>query len=132
MRIEYDGDVYDFEMSDISIRQAIKIEKHLGCSITEFGDRLQPGDDKPPDMLAIQCLGWLILHDGRGVPIEDTDFSVMKLMQAFAVAAAAEREAAEAAEAAAEPGAGPTGDVPASNGQTPAASSEPFSAPASL
>ena len=97
MRIEYDGEAYDFDMADITVKQAIKIEKHLGCPITEFGDRLQPGEDKPPDMMAIQCLGWLILHDGRGVPIEDTDFSVMRLMQAFSASAATEQEAEDAA-----------------------------------
>jgi hypothetical protein len=103
MRITYEGAVYDFDMADVTVKQGIKIEKHMGCPFTDWGDALAKGSD----LRAIQCLGWLILHGGRDVPIEDTDFKMKALSEAFA--AAAEVEAA--AEAAANPVAGPT--VPA-------------------
>jgi hypothetical protein len=97
MRIDYEGQTYEFEMNDIKIRQAIKIEKYLGCPISEFGERLSPSDGKPPDLMAMQCLGWLILHEGRGVPIEDTDFSVERFTIALTKAAEAEQAAEKAA-----------------------------------
>lgn len=96
MRIEYEGESYDFDMSDITVRQAIKIEKHLGCPVAEFGDRLQPKDGNP-DMQALQVLGWLILHGGRGVPIEEADFKVQAFVRAIAAATAAENPEGEAA-----------------------------------
>jgi hypothetical protein len=118
MRIEYEGESYDFDMADITVKQAIKIEKYLGCPIAEFGERLSPDDKgKSPDMMAMQCFGWLILHEGRGVPIEDTDFKVRALTKAITDAVAAEKAAA-AEPAAASPV--PTVAVPASNGQNAA------------
>lgn len=119
MRITYEGESYDFDMTDITVKQAIKIEKYLGCPISEFGSRLSPPhvegeDDKPPDLMAMQCLGWLILHEGKGVPIEDTDFKVKALFDAFGAAAAAEHAADSAGDKPV-----PTVAAPASNGQAP-------------
>jgi hypothetical protein len=92
MRIEYEGESYEFDMDDITVKQGIKIEKHLGCSLADFGEMLNAEDGKTPDLLAVQCLGWLILHGGRGIPIEDTDFKVTALSRALGEAM--EREAA--------------------------------------
>lgn len=93
MQIVYQGQPYDFDMADITVKQAIKIEKHLGCPISDFGDRLSPEDGKPADMMAIQCLGWLVLHGGKGVAIDDADFSLRDFMGAFGAALVAQREA---------------------------------------
>jgi hypothetical protein len=120
MRIDYEGESYDFDMADITVKQGIKIEKYLGCPIAEFGERLYPSDGKSSDLMAVQCLGWLILHGGRGVPIEDTDFPVKKLMTAVGQAGAAAQDARQAAESA-EAGPVPTAAGPASNGHMPAA-----------
>lgn len=110
MRIEYEGETYDFEFDDITVKQAIKIEKFLGCPIAEFGSKLQPTDGNP-DMQAMQVLGWLILHGGRGIPIEDTDFKLRVLVNAVAAASAAESEPEEV------PAADPTADAgPSPNG----------------
>jgi len=125
MRIDYQGESYEFEMADITVKQAIKIEKYLGCPIGEFGERLdtspdeQHPDGKNPDLMAIQCLGWLILHGGKGVPIEDTDFIVTALSRAVAAGVAAEQEAVRAAEesAAARPVPTVAAD-PSANGAT--------------
>jgi len=97
MRISYQGESYDFDMADITVRQAIKIEKYLGCPIAEFGSRLDTSDGKNPDLMAIQCLGWLILHGGKSVPIEDTDFIVTALTQGIADALLDEEAAGQAA-----------------------------------
>ena len=119
MRIDYQGQSYEFDMADITVKQAIKIEKHLGCPVGEFGSRLDPSDGKSPDMLAIQCLGWLILHGGQGVPIEDTDFSVQALTAAIADALMGE-EAEQAAAAAAGARLVPTMAAdPSANGVAP-------------
>lgn len=109
MRIEYEGESYEFEMADITVKQAIKIEKYLGCPIAEFGDRLDSSGGKNPDLMAMQCLGWLILHGGRGVPIEDTDFSIARLTAAIAAAAPPAGEEAAAAVPTVAAGTSPNG-----------------------
>ena len=129
MRIEYEGESYEFDWADITVKQAIKIEKHLGCPIAELGERLSPAGGKNPDMLAIQCFGWLILHGGAGVPIEDADFKVKALTAAVAAAVIAERDAQQNA---AEPAASrpvPTGAAPASNGHQPDVAAEQLTVP---
>lgn len=100
MRIEYEGQFYYFDMADITIKQAIKIEKHLGYPITEFGSRLDTSDGKSPDMAAVQCLGWLILYGGQGIPIEDTDFRVAALTAAVNDAMIREAKGQSAADSA--------------------------------
>ena len=119
MIIKYDGGTYPFDMDEVGIKQAIKIEKFMGCSFEEWGKKLQAGD-----LTARQALGWLILHHGAlDVPIEDTDFKMVALGNALN-----EAFAAEAAKTEAEPV--PTAAV--SNGQSPAAAlSLPNSPPSS-
>lgn len=124
MRIEYEGEAYEFDMADITVKQAIKIEKHLGVPISEFAPMLAP-EKGDPDMQALQCLGWLILHQGRGIPIEDTDFSVGKLLTAMGEAVAAEKTLAGPAEREPEP-AGPTVAAMSLNG---AAAAGPVTVP---
>jgi hypothetical protein len=114
LQIVYQGQTYDFDMADITIKQAIKIEKYLGCPIAEFGDRLSPDGDKQPDMMAIQCLGWLVLHEGRGIPIDEADFSVRGFMTALTDAMKPDQEPEAApVPTVAEPSAnGAVADVP--------------------
>ena len=104
-------------MDDVTVKQALKIEKYMGCSFAEWGKRLQGSDDpkhpREPDMRARQVLGWLILHPDGGVPIEDTDFKMGK----FGIAL----DEAWRAEAAGEDGE-PVPTVVASNGHSPGSS----------
>ena len=121
MIITYEGQNYQFDMDDITVKQALKVEKYMGCPFAEWGKRLQGGED----MRARQALGWLILHPGGDVAIEDTDFKLVRLGEAL--------DAAFAAEAAAQaPDGEPVPTAAVSNGQTPAESSleslRPFSA----
>lgn len=114
MIITYEGQQYTFDLDDITVKQALKVEKYMGCSFAEWGKRLAAGED----MRARQVLGWLILHPDGGVAIEDTDFKLARLGEALDAAFRAQ-------EAEAEPV--PTGAV--SNGQPPAASSPESSPP---
>ena len=112
MIIDYDGQKYSFSLDDVTIRQALAIEKFMGCPFAEWGKRLQKGDD----LRARQALGWLILHPDGKTAIEDTDFRLIALGNAIEAAFAAE-------EAAASEAAGPVPTGAASNGRRLAESS---------
>src|SRR5258707_7560221 len=109
MIIEYEGERYEFDFDDITVKQAMKIEKHTGVKLTDWGDRLEAGGD----MLSLQALGWLVLFGGAGA-VDDADFKLVKLGNAFAAAITAQAAAEKAA-------AGPVPNVavPASHDQTP-------------
>ena len=119
MIITYEGQSYEFDMDDLTVKQALKIEKHLGGPMIEFEKGMLTGS-----AACYQVLGWLILHGGDQTPIADVDFKYGKLSKAFGEAAAAEAEA-EKAKAAVE--ADPTSGslVAASNGRTSAPVSSP-------
>jgi hypothetical protein len=118
--IKYDGQEYPFDLDDATVKQALKIEKFMGCSFAEWGERLQAGGD----LRARQALGWLILHPDGAVPVEDTDFKLVALGNALDEAFAA--QAAQAAEK--EAAAAPVPTAAASTGQAPeAAASSPAS-----
>jgi hypothetical protein len=110
--IEYEGERYEFEFDEITVKQAIKIEKHTGVKLTDWGEQLGEGNN----LLALQALGWL-LFGGTG-PVDDADFKLVKLGNAFASALTAQAAAEKAAEANAPV---PTGGGLASNGRKPAA-----------
>lgn len=123
MIITYDGRDYPFDLDDVTVKQAMAIEKFMGCNFAEWGKRLQSGED----MAARQALGWVILTGGdRSIPIEDTDFKLVALGNALDKAFAA--EAAKTVEA--EQAAGPTAAVTV-NGHLSAAASSPASSPPS-
>jgi hypothetical protein len=117
--IEYDGQSYPFDLDDVTVKQALKIEQYMKCSFAEWGKLLQASED----MRARQTLGWLILTEGDlTAEIGDTDFKLVALGKALdeAFAAAAAPEAEPVPTVAAE-----------SNGHAPAAaaSSLPSSPP---
>jgi hypothetical protein len=115
--INYEGTPYQFDLDDVTVKQALKIEKFMGCSFADWGKRLTAGQD----MAARQVLGWLILHQGAGVAIEDTDFKLVALGEAL--------DEAFKAEAAANGEAEPVPTVAASNGRSPEGSSLASSLP---
>lgn len=88
MKITYEGQDYDFDFDKIRVKQAVKIEKHTGVQLSEWGDMLEKG----ASMLALQALGWLILCDGKGA-VDDADFEVVTLGAAFTAAMEAEAAA---------------------------------------
>lgn len=89
MIITYEGQQYRFDLNDVTVKQALKIERFMGCSFAEWAKRLQAGED----MRARQVVGWLILHQGGDVPIEDTDFRLAALGEAIDKAVALEAAA---------------------------------------
>lgn len=108
MIITYEGRQYPFDFEEITVKQAIKLEKHTGMKLAEWDAALQEGNV----LEALQALGWLILDGGDlGKDIADTDFKFVKLGEAFAAVMAIEQAAQAAAEAA-----GPTRNPPPPNG----------------
>jgi hypothetical protein len=109
------------------MKQGLMIEKFMGCSFTEWGEKLLSGGQ---DLRTRQALGWVILCKGDlAVPIEDTDFKMGVLGNAIDKAVRAleaEMKAAEGGEA--EPV--PTAAV-ASNGHVPAVPAGELSLPSS-
>ncbi len=114
MQVTYEGTVYEFDMDEVTVKQAIKIEKHMGCTLDEWGKQLEKGGS----MLALQALGWLILFGGKTIPVEDADFKIVRLGESFAAAMAAEQEK-EAAAGAARPTLPPMPPNGSGDGSTP-------------
>jgi hypothetical protein len=110
--ITYEGRDYEFSLDDITVKQALKIEKHLGGPIADFEKGISEGS-----VTAMQCLGWLVLYGGSQEPIADTDFKIGKFSKAFSDAVRADAEAAQADR--------PRPTVAASNGQPPVPVSSP-------
>lgn len=124
MIIDYDGQQYPFDMDDVDIQQGLAIEKFMGCSFDEWGKKLMAGND----LAARQALGWLILHPAADVPIEATNFKMVKLGQALNAAYEAEGATSGAGEAET----GPIAAAAESNGHAlAAAASSPASSPPS-
>ena len=92
MIIDYEGRAYEFDLDDLTVKQALKIEKHIGGPMIEFEKGMATGS-----AACYQVLGWLIFHGGDATPIGEVDFKFGKLAKAFEAAAAAEAQAAEAA-----------------------------------
>jgi hypothetical protein len=116
--IDYEGRSYEFDSDDLTVKQALKIEKHIGGPMLDWEKGMATGRAD-----CYQALGWLIFHGGDQTPIAEVDFKFGKLAKAFEAAAAKEAEAEKAAEAAK---AGPDPTVAgASNGRTPALVSSP-------
>ena len=118
MIIIYEGERYPFDMADVTVKQAMKIEAHTGMPFAEWGKAIGAGGN----LKALQSLGWLIVQNGDlSAPIEDCDVKMGRLGEAFAAAADAEAAAEKAAEKAAGPR--PTGGTssgqPEANGTPP-------------
>ena len=108
MVIDYEGTKYEFDLDDIDINQALKIEKHISGPMLEFEQGMFKGR-----VVCVQVLGWLVLHGGNlDVPIGSVNFKYPRLMKAFADAVEAQQKAQEAAD-----GPDPTGAAD-SNGRT--------------
>jgi hypothetical protein len=114
--IDFEGRRYEFDLDDVGVRQAEKIEAHVGGPLMDFQMGLATASVK-----SLQALYWFITTSGNvDVPIATMDFHVIKFSRVASDAMAA----AEAATEAAEPAADPT--MPASSVPSP----EPASTPA--
>jgi len=102
VKITYEGTVYDLDMDEIDVKQAQKIEKHIGGTMGQWEEGMAGASAD-----CLQALGWLIFTGGDSTPIADVNFKLMKLGKALDEAQAAEAEAGPTA-AASPPGDGST------------------------
>jgi hypothetical protein len=111
--IEYEGKSYPYDFDDITVRQAIMIERHVGMTFSEWSKSVGAGGD----LAATQAVGWLVLLGGDlARPIEECDFKLSRLGEAFARAAAAEAEKLAAEQEAEAAGPTPPPVPPSVNG----------------
>lgn len=100
MIINYEGESYTFDMDDVTLKQAMAIEKHTGQPFGEWGKTVAAGSD----LKALQAVGWLLLAGGDlGKPIADVDFKLTRLAAAFAQAGAGDEPPPVAPEPAERP-----------------------------
>lgn len=91
MKIEFEGTVYDFDERSIRLKQAVKIEKHIGGTLGDWEDGL--ANASAP---CLQALAWLIFHGGDATPIDDVDFELLPFAEAVLAGMTAEAEAGDA------------------------------------
>jgi len=94
MKINYEGEVLEFDLEEVTVQQATVLKRQLGLTLLGLDQGLVEGD---PD--ALRAVYWLILEQagGKRVDINEVDFKIVKL--ANAIQAAVEEEAAAEAEA---------------------------------
>lgn len=98
MKIEWDGRQWDFDESDITVKQGIVIHMAHGITVAEFSEGLVTMDAR-----ALQAGYWLMLQqNGVTKPIADCDFKAVAFAEAYATARLAEMRAEEEAKKAME------------------------------
>jgi hypothetical protein len=98
VKITYEGTVYDLDMDDIDVKQAQKIEKHIGGTMGEWEEGMARASAD-----CLQALGWLVFTGGDSTPIAEVNFKLMRLGKALSEAQAAEAEAEAGPTAAGSP-----------------------------
>lgn len=124
MKIEYDGESYEFDELDLDVDEAETIQKYVGRSLGDWSNGLATCEIK-----SVMALWWLIRKRG-GFPARSiaaaapAGFKPLRLWAAWADAVKAEAEARQAeqdaAEAEQDPTTRPPGS-PAADGGVPAA-----------
>lgn len=108
MKIEYDGEQYEYNEDELMLSQWLAIEDHIGAPVfTNYPKGLLDGSAK-----CYQALGWLVLHGGdRDVPIADVNFPMVKLAVPYLEGLRAQiTEAMAALDADSEPAEAAAGD----------------------
>jgi hypothetical protein len=106
MKINYEGETLDFDMEQITVRQAMYLKMKLGLTLMGLDQGLIAGD--PDALLAIYWLMRTQVADSP-VDIDNLDFKVVKLANAVQVAVEAEQAELDKAAAADPKGAGAKG-----------------------
>lgn len=92
MKIQYEGQVLEFDLEDITVQQATVLKRKLGLTLLTLDKGLLEGD---PD--ALRAVYWLIQEQsGNRVDIDTVDFKIVKLANALQEAIEAEAEEADA------------------------------------
>ncbi len=102
MKIDYDGQVYEFDSGNIDLQQGMVIQLHTGMSIAGWENSLNVSEDKPPGpewLKAVQSLFWAVLaQNGVTMPIADANPKIGKFLAAYGAAMAAGETASAPAE----------------------------------
>jgi hypothetical protein len=94
MKVDYEGEVLEFDLEKITVRQAMMLKQKLGLTLLGLDEGLATGD--PAAMLAVY---WLMRTlNGDKVDIDDLDFKVVVLANAIQEAVEKEEAAAKATE----------------------------------
>lgn len=96
MKINYEGETLEFDLDQITVREAMFLKMKLGLTLLGLDQGLATGD--PEALLAIY---WLIRkhsNGGRPVDIDELDFKVVALANAVQEAVEAEAKAQADAE----------------------------------
>jgi hypothetical protein len=99
MLVDYDGTEYDFDVENITLKQAKAIKDSCGLTLHGLEVGIEEGD---PD--ALRAMFWLMqVSSGVKTSLEDVDFKIVKFSKAIDEAVrkqqAADAEEAEAEEA---------------------------------
>lgn len=93
MKIQYEGEELEFDLSEVTLGQATYLKRHLGLTLMGLDQGLGEGD---PD--ALRGVWWLIQdQSGKKCNIDSVDFKIVKLSNAIQDAVEAERGAEEEA-----------------------------------
>ena len=103
MKIDYDGRVWDFDVTEMDVAQCEAVEKYVGKGLGEWANQLAAGSIK-----SLVALWWVIRRQAGEDPgpigqDDDPSFRPVKLLTGFNAAEVAEAETAEP-----EPEPGPT------------------------
>jgi hypothetical protein len=111
VKINFEGRDWDFDETQITVKQGIVIHLAHGMTIAEFSAGLPALDAR-----SLQAAYWLMKQqNGVVLPIKDCDFRAVPFAEAYGEAYAAEKaaEEAQAEKAAEEAAAVPTSPPPA-------------------
>ena len=95
MKIDYDGRVWDFDVTEMDVAQCEAVEKYVGKGLGEWANQLAAGSIK-----SLTALWWVIRAQAGENPgpigAPDPAFRPVKLLLGFNDAEAAEARAAQA------------------------------------
>lgn len=93
MKVEYEGRTLEFDLEEITVRQATVLKRKLNLTLMSLDRGLTEGD---PD--ALRAVYWLMLVQSgeKDVDIDTLDFKIVKLANAVQEAVEAETAKKEA------------------------------------
>lgn len=107
MKIDYEGRVYDLDLANFTLKQAMAIQGYTGMPVMKLFEQFKDIEEDTPELLmAIGAIFWLMKNQaGEVFPIADSDPPLVPFLKAFVPALMAEVPDAE-------PGAEPVPTVP--------------------
>lgn len=120
MKVDYEGQVYDLDLENFDLKQAMAIQGYTGMSIMKLFSQLKEVEEDTPELfLALGAIYWLMQNQAGNIyPIADTNFPVAKFTESLFRAMLADEPQPPTPEPEGEPG--PTVPSPASSPSPPA------------